>query len=171
MNVGLARRLAGVAVAVVGATSLAGCSLILDFDNPVVDGGQAFPDACLGENVDAALLMEPNEDFSQAVAISPGTLMLELNPTADEDYFSFNVTAATSIGVTATNLGCGDLDLELYKDMTLVAASRRSGERPESISLSASEVEAAGLGPYFIHVFQFNHEAVSAYELVFELGN
>ncbi|MEZ5666911.1 MAG: pre-peptidase C-terminal domain-containing protein [Alphaproteobacteria bacterium] len=67
-----------------------------------------------------------------------------------DDYFSFTVTAATTIEARLTGL-VGDLDLELLgSDGAIVSVSNNSGNAEEMVGLSVEP------GTYYLHVYAFD---------------
>ena len=171
-----------------------GCSFVLDFDPAVVDAAQFVPDACTWPAIDATGLLEPNEDVASAAPLTAGTYPLEINPRGDQDYFAIDVPAPVSLDVVLTFEGCGDLDMELLFGVVtgvfadagdadaappvdtgttyvVVTESRNSRSASEHMALSAAQVTNIGTGTYILHVFDFNNETVTPYELVVTMGN
>ena len=83
---------------------------------------------------------EPNDDFSQAKTIVPGTTIRAYICTeGEQDYYKFTVAAGQHITVRLTNIPAGQ-DYDLYLDdpsQTDVAVSNQSGNVDERIDYTA----------------------------------
>src|SRR5687768_5847828 len=89
--------------ALLAAALLSGCSLILDFDQPLTDGGPAPPDGGpdgAPSQDSGADMFEPNNDYVTATVITPGTYgPLTIYPLGDLDYFRFTLTEVRDVTI------------------------------------------------------------------------
>jgi hypothetical protein len=151
------RRAAALVCALHAVVSGAGCSLVLSFDDPVIDaslgdgtGASDGPDRADG----APDPYEPNDMPTGATAIEPGTLTgLSIAPDTDVDYFSFTTpgSADVSIDVLFTH-ALGDIDVRLFNSTSPTAVGASAGEQDnEHITLTGAMQPPAGT--YYINVY------------------
>src|SRR5687768_13116216 len=144
-----------------------GCSLVLDFDQSLIDGApppvDAGPDAAPAPD-GGPDPSEPNNDSTTATVVTPGSLTpLSIFPASDVDFFRFNVAAPDPHMVTidANFIPTdGDLDLYLY-DSTLLEI-----DHSENLMTDESITQTLAPGDYFIKVQGFGGTNTNTYELV-----
>jgi hypothetical protein len=161
----VAPRLAWLTLALLAAS---GCSLVLDFDQPIVDAGAVRADASPNA-IDAGVdIYEPNDTPQQATAIDRGLYQLSIAPVGDRDYFSFTVQDPSDVVITLSSTGSADLDLELYAlpDLTTpIAMSRNASTSEEELRFTTSSGGQLAGGSYVIGVIEFNDQASAEYTL------
>jgi hypothetical protein len=175
--------LAGSSLGLVGA--LPGCSLLLDFDEPLesIDGGPRdgsaddaapLPDAIL--NPDAALAanceaLEPNDSLATPQAITPMTIAAAHCPGGDLDFYSFELAANTELTITLDFLNDptpGDLNLRLYDSAQDVRSVASGTGTSDQIIHSPGLGNALPAGTYTIEVFPAAGSFAKDYSLTLE---
>lgn len=149
---------------------LAGCSLILDFDDP-----PAPPDAIAIDAIpnDACTFGEPNETRQAAFPLTPVTGQLAaICEDGDRDFYSFSVLAgqAVTIEILFGQVGtAGDLELRLYDETGMPEAMSLSIDADERIVCPGSMPTCGQLaeGNYFFEVYGYEDAQVNAYTLNF----
>jgi hypothetical protein len=166
-------RVIAAALSLQSALLLGGCSVLLDFDKPIGDGGapptidapmiDADPNAP-DAPPDPKLLDEPNNDFASATPITPGTYgPLAIDPLGDHDFYKFTLTAASDVDVKIIFLETdGDLDLKLYDGtMTLTQPTSQGFMSNEEIIHNATMNGQLAAGDYYIEVYGYNNMYVN----------
>lgn len=147
-----------------------GCSLILDFDKPPIDGA---PDSPVNDT--ACMAFEPNDSPTTAAAITPGDYEAGICMN-DTDYFRFSVngTEAVLARITFDNRnGAGDLDLRLLRGDagSTIDDSRTSADMEEVMCPGGNSCNAPLMqGEYLLHVLGFNAAVQAEYVLHLETG-
>jgi hypothetical protein len=144
----------------------AGCSLILSFDDRVIDGGADGPADALELPVDAGPdRFEANQTPTTATAILPGTETgLTIYPDTDVDYFSFTSPGLADVTVEILfTHQYGDLDLRLFNSMSASPIATSTGfQDDERVSLTGAMQPPAGT--YLINVY--SSRGSNVYDLV-----
>jgi hypothetical protein len=160
----------GRSAAFLGAVLLSGgCSLILDFDSPLTDGGPSptdgGPDA--PPTVDAGLdMFEPNNDFASATVITPGSYgPLTIFMMGDVDYFHFTLTEMHDVTIDCNfTWQDGDLDLLLFNSAFMQIDQATHFDQDEHIMRTGATTLPAG--DYYIEVLGFGDQFTNTYTLV-----
>jgi hypothetical protein len=147
-----------------------GCSLILDFDKPPIDGA---PDSPVNDT--SCMAFEPNDSPLEAMVIAPGDYTAAICGGGEADYFKFALTGTESVVASITfdnRNGAGDLDLRLLRgdggstfDESRTSANVETVNCPGGVSCN-SPLPA---GDYLIHVLGFNAAVQSEYLLHLEV--
>ncbi len=164
-------RRAGLAAVAGLACAQAGCSLILDFDQPV-DAGPA--DAPVTDT--ACLAFEPNEDAASAIAIVAGDHEAAICGGGDTDYFKITLDGTQSVLARITFMnrnGAGDIDLKLLNSSgaSVLDESRTSADTEEV--KCPGGLQCTGplpAGDYLLQVLGFSAAVQSAYVLHVEVA-
>jgi hypothetical protein len=139
----------GVLAAVAALVALPGCSLVLDFSEPVSDAAPAAIDATGACGDD-----EPNDTQDVATALAAGDLESALCPASDLDYYAFDVeTDGSDVVITLTFDGeAHDLRLTLLDaaGTELTVSAGATGE--ERIERTAAQLNTLTAGGYAILV-------------------
>jgi hypothetical protein len=145
------------------------CSLILDFDTPLTDGGpspfDSGPDAV--PVVDAgADMFEPNDDTASATVITPGTYEpLSIFPRGDVDYFHFTLTEMHDVMIDCNfTWQDGDLDMLLFNSAFMQIDQATHFDQDEHIYRTGASALPAG--DYYIEVLGFENNFTNTYTLV-----
>ena len=147
-----------------------GCSLILDFDKPPIDGAPDSP-----VNDVACMAFEPNNTPTEAMTITPGDYEAGICDN-DTDYFKFTVDGTQAVlgRITFMNRnGAGDIDLRLMRGDggSTLDESRTSADMEEVMCPGGISCNAPlPAGDYLLHVLGFNAAVQSQYMLHLELN-
>jgi hypothetical protein len=147
-----------------------GCSLILDFDKPPVDGP---PDSPVNDT--ACMANEPNDTPTTATAIVLGDYEAGICG-SDTDYFKFTVTGAEAVLARITFMnrnGAGDIDLRLLNaaGATTIDESRTSADVEDVMCPGGIMCNGAlPAGDYLLQVLGFNAAVQSQYVLHLEFN-
>lgn len=145
-----------------------GCSLILDFDKPAVDGA---PDSPVNDT--ACMANEPNDSPAEATTITPGDYEAGICG-GETDYFKFTVTGTEAVLARITFMnrnGAGDIDLRLLNSMgsATIDESRTSADVEEVMCPGGFNCNVPlQAGDYLLQVLGFNAAVQSAYTLRLE---
>ncbi len=112
---------------------------------------------------------EPNDDFSQARPIIPGTtIQAYICTEGEQDFYTFNVQGGQQISLSLSHIPAGQ-DYDLYLDdpgQTQVAQSTNTGNADEQITYTA----ASG-GTYYVVVTGYSgYSTTQAYHLRVDLS-
>jgi hypothetical protein len=166
---GACHRAIGRAAGVISLALMAGCTLILDFEDP-----PAPVDALQLDAIDpgACELGEPNQTRPAAFPLDLATdLDAAICEPGDHDFYSISVDANQTVTVAMSFVqqgSRGDLDLRLYDGNGNVVARSASADSDERIVCPSAtppvcvQLEA---GPYFIEVYGFEDQHVNAYSI------
>tara|TARA_R110002096_G_scaffold77896_7_gene183336 strand:+ start:84121 stop:84795 length:675 start_codon:yes stop_codon:yes gene_type:complete len=185
---GFAQSLAGsgaaIGLALGFGASLAGCTFLLDFDEPletgnadaasadfdagdVADAGASF-DAALAANCNA---FEPNDTLLTPAAISPGALDAAICPDADADFYSFSLLGNTNLTITlAFDNESSDLNLRLYNEANAVVAAAVGTDAVEQIVRGPAQTNELPAGTYRVEVFSATADSTLDYNLTLDLA-
>lgn len=172
----------GAALAFGLGASLAGCTFLLDFDEPldpgnadasavfdardVADAGASF-DAALAANCDA---FEPNDTLVTPAAITPGVLQAAICPDADVDFYSFSLLGNTNLTITlAFDNESSDLNLRLYNEAGAVVAAAVGTDAVEQIVRGPAQTNELPAGTYRVEVFSATADSTLDYDLTLDL--
>ena len=153
-------------------TLSAGCSLILDFDDP-----PAPPDAMQADAIPtgACELGEPNEMRSEATVLEAATATQGgICEVGDHDFYSITVAADQTVTVEAAftqDAAKGDLDLRLYDVAGNVVGRSASADSDERIVCPGASPPCSQLvaGNYFVEVYGFQDQMVNGYAITLTL--
>lgn len=153
------------------ATLLAGCSLVLDFDQPPDP-----PPIDSAVTDESCMAFEPNESPTAAAAITPGDYTAAICGNGETDYYKITLDGLQSalVRITFQNRnGAGDIDLRLLNSMgaTTIDESRTSADVEEVMCPGGIMCNGPlPAGEYIVQVLGFNAAVTSAYMLHFETG-
>lgn len=164
--------------------ALPGCSLILDFDDPVesIDGGpldggsdaaqdpdaDLRPDASTAANCD---VLEPNDSLDAPQAITPMTIAAAHCPSGDPDFYSFVLEANNELTITLEFLNeptPGDLNLRLYDAAQEIRSVASGTGTIDTIAHSPGLGNALPAGTYVIEVFPAANSFAKDYSLTLQ---
>lgn len=142
---------------------LTGCSLLLDFSEPVEGTDAAIPDA----SVDGADFAEPNDGFASAFVVGSGVKMpLSILPRGDLDYYRFTLATPRDLIITLRFVqSMGDLDLRLFDATQAEVASSTGNDDDEQIVRTQALGNVLAPGDYFILVYGFDGQYTNDYSL------
>ena len=142
-----------------------GCSAVLDFSNPVLDGAPPPPDAAPDAGEDLYESMG-GDTSAMAVPITPGSYDLSIYGPGDEDWFTFSVADVTTIGVALDHpFGVGPIDVNLYTDPTMMPVASIF-----SIGNTGSLTYVGSAGTYYIQVLATSAGDINSYSLTLTLA-
>jgi hypothetical protein len=149
------------------ALALGGCSLLLDFDDPVIPRDASVPDA----SPDGADFAEPNDTFDTAFVVGSGSKTgLAILPRGDQDYFRFTLATPRDLILTVRfTQAAGDLDLALYDAARQEVASSTGNDDDEQIVRTQAMGNQLPAGDYFILVYGFDGQYTNQYQLDIEV--
>ncbi len=161
-------------------SAFGGCTLLLDFDAPIVgndatiDSGTA--DAAVDAMVDAqtvfnCLVAEPNDDHVAAIALAEGALNAALCPgTADDlDYYSFAVAADTDVILSLTfDDSIANLVLTVYNSSDMAIVQSSGTNSPAIIERTLAQTSRLPLGTYQVRVASTNSGTRLDYQLTLD---
>lgn len=148
-----------------------GCSLILDFDKPPIDGA---PDSPVNDT--ACMAFEPNDSPQEAMTITAGDYEAAICG-GETDYFRFQLDGTQSVLARITFMnrnGAGDIDLRLMRGdaATTFDESRTSADVEEVMcpgGISCNAPLPPRVDGYLLHVLGFNAAVQSQYILHLEI--
>src|SRR5688572_13138936 len=163
--------LAGVVILFSGA----GCSLVLSFDDPVIDGGAGGADAAdAADPADGADIApdeyEPNETPTTATPIEPGTYAdVTISPADDVDYYTFSTPGGGDVTIdVAFTHATGDIDVRLFNSTsTTPLGASASEDDDERIPMTGTL--AITPGTYYINVY--SARGANVYDLTLTLAS
>jgi hypothetical protein len=154
------------ALAAVLGAGLGGCSLVLDFDDPIEGPADAAPPDGFGAACDFG---EPNEAIETAFALAAGPsgpAAICAGGEQDHDFYSFQVDGTQDATIRIrfdAGAGSGDLDLGLYRcDGSFVIGAGTVGD-DEQIDRSGGQRLPAG--DYCFEVFGQQPSFLNVYDL------
>ncbi|MCP4447650.1 MAG: hypothetical protein GY811_20275 [Myxococcales bacterium] len=173
------------------ALSAGGCSVLLDFDEPIgpgssdagadADAGIAdaadMPDASAAADAETAvancIAFEPNDSLAAPAAITPMTLAASICPgTTDVDFYSFVLAASNNLTISlAFDSPTSNLDLEVYNSMDELVAATEGDTSIEQIVLSQAQGNDLPEGTYRIKILSETPEDSVDYDLTLDVSS
>lgn len=98
---------------------------------------------------------EPNNDFTSAYLLQPGSIQATICPTGDLDIYKISVSSGDSIHITLTNL-TADFDMGVYSNNSWVIKSENGDTSNEEIRWTASRN-----GVIYIMVWAYGNNVAS----------
>lgn len=163
------------ALALALALALGGCSLVLDFSDPLVDGGAGngnggatdatvdadplAPDA----GPDPRTIFEPNNTFDQATVLAPGGYgPVAVFPAGDHDFYRFTLDAAADVVIEIQFKQTeGDLDMKLHDGSRVQIGTSAGFMDNEKITRTSAMGGQLGPGEYYVEVYGYNNTYVN----------
>lgn len=156
-----------------GVCFVAGCTLILDFDDPPTPPDAVPVDAI---PVDACSFGEANDSREAAFALSAPVSgqLAGICTEGDRDFYVITVGASQTLtfGITFAQEGSrGDLDMHLRNELGTVIARSVSTDADEQIICPGASPSCPQLaeGVYYIEVFGFADATLNGYTIDFSL--
>jgi hypothetical protein len=158
--------------ALVSAACGSGCSLLLDFSDPLAPADAGAPDAI---DPSACSFGEPNDTQATAFALSPVSGQAAgICASGDRDYYAITVADGQTLAFTAhfkqTTMS-GDLDLKLLDAGGATVSQSLSADDDESITCMGDNPPCPALtaGTYVIEVYGFGNTEGNGYTIDFTL--